>query len=630
MTFSALAQGKPPETAPSPARTALIEKLNQTANQLLTKRAASVAALQTRADAEARRKYVRSTVLRLIGGLPARGPLNAKVVGQWQGQGFHIERIVYESLPHFYVTANLYLPEGTGRFPAILETPGHSPAGKAGEFDFASNFARNGIAVLAIDPLGQGERLQYLDLTTGASRMERPTGEHSEASVQPMLIGDHLSRYFVNDGMRGVDYLLSRPEIDGARIGAFGCSGGGTDTAYLTALDPRIKVAGVACYITRFEELLPSPTGIQEAEQSIPGLVAAGLNIPDWPELAAPRKYAVISTTEDMFPFAGAKAAVEEIRGFYTHFGAAQNVSWITGPGGHGNLKPIFGQILDFFRSGLNVSAPHLDPLFGQRPPAEALQCTSTGQVGSSFSDAETVYSLNRKRTAVKLATPHKPLKLAEAVRQATGAAAIPGKPALAVDRTMAKTDGAVLPAVLHGEVDVPLAMIAPAGDRKLPLTILLVHDPASEEAHEAMRRAAGTGNVLAIGMRPSPPGGEEVKAKALGGFYLLSLRAMLLGKTLTGMRIDDIVAAVNWACTQGNVDCGNVTAIADEGLGSVLMQAAVLDSRLKHLQPGEVPTWRSLVESPETMNAPETLVPGALLRYDVPELRTALTGRFE
>lgn len=610
----------------------MIEKLNQEANQLLAKRTGSVAALQTQADAEARQKYVRSKILQLIGGLPSgseRGPLNAKVAGQWQGQGFHVERIVYESLPHFYVTANLYLPEGAGRFPAILETPGHSPAGKAGEFDFASNFARNGIAVLVIDPLGQGERLQYLDPATGTSRMERPTGEHSEASVQPMLIGDHLSRYFVNDGMRGVDYLLSRPEIDGERIGAFGCSGGGTDTAYLTALDPRIKVAGVACYITRFEELLPSATGIQEAEQSIPGFVAAGLNIPDWPELAAPRKYAVISTTEDMFPFAGAKAAVEEIRGFYAHFGAGQNVSWITGPGGHGNLKPIFGQILDFFRSGLNVSAPRIDPVFGQRPPTEALQCTTTGQVGSSFSDAETVYSLNRKRLAVKLATTRRPVKLAETVRRLTGTTAISGMPALAVDHAMAKTNDAILPAVLHAEVDVPLALISPTGDRKLPLTILLVHDPASEAAHGAMRRAAGTGNVLAVGMRPAPPGEEEIKAKALGDFYLLSLRAMLVGKTLTGMRIDDIIAVLNWACTQRTVDCGNVTTIAEEGLGSVLLQAAVLDHRLQHLQPGAVPTWRSQVESPETTNAPETLIPGVLLRYDVPELKAALKGRF-
>ena len=119
--------------------------------------------------------------------------------------------------------------------------------------------------------------------------------------------------------MRAVDYLLTRPEIDPNRIGALGCSGGGTMTALPAALDPRIAVAGVACYTTSFDTLLPT-VGPQDGEQSIPGFIAAGLDFPDWIELAAPRPYAVLSTYSDMFPFAGARTTVIEARRFYSLF----------------------------------------------------------------------------------------------------------------------------------------------------------------------------------------------------------------------------------------------------------------------------------------------------------------------
>ncbi len=91
-------------------------------------------------------------------------------------------------------------------------------------------------------------------------------------------------------------------------------------TALLTAVDTRIKATGTACYITSFDTLLPS-IGPQDAEQSIPGFIAAGLDFPEG-GAAAPRPYAIIATTEDMFPFAGAQKSEAEARQFYQLFGA--------------------------------------------------------------------------------------------------------------------------------------------------------------------------------------------------------------------------------------------------------------------------------------------------------------------
>ncbi len=362
----------------------------------LAKRDATMQAIQTRTQAEQRRAEVRETVLRLIGGLPVKpGPLRVQSVGMLHEDGFHVERLIYDSLPNFHVTADLYIPDkGKGPYPAILYTPGHYPAGKLEAWLFSANMARNGVAVLAYDPIGEGERLQYFDPATEKSLAGGPTGEHSEASAQAMLTGNHIARYFIQDAMRGIDLLRSRPDIDATRIGAIGCSGGGTVTAYLAALDPRLKVAGVACYITGFDELLSS-IGPQEAEQTIPDFLQEGLSFPDWIETAAPMPYAVISTTEDMFPFAGARKSVDEARRIYGLYDAGDRLQWITGPGRHGNLRPIYPQIMGFFLHWLTGSSenPAVEAL--PAPDPKDLLCTKTGQVASSLGGA-TVYSLNR------------------------------------------------------------------------------------------------------------------------------------------------------------------------------------------------------------------------------------------
>ena len=305
-------------------REQLIQYLDNLAGTQLQQRQQAVSQIHNRAEADRRKAMVRQKILQLIGGLPERsGPVAVKQFGSLAGDGFRVEKVAYESLPGFWVTANVYLPaEGTGPFPAIVVAPGHGAAGKVEDWSWGGNFARNGITVLAYDPLGQGERLQYFDAEKKASMIGSPTGEHGEANIPPLLIGDDLVRYMVNDAMRGVDYLVGRKDIDSNRIGAFGCSGGGTATAYFAALDPRVKVAATACFITAFQELLASATGNQDAEQTIPHFVEQGMDFADWVELFAPKPYAIVSTTEDMFPYEGAKKSYEEAKRFYSVYGA--------------------------------------------------------------------------------------------------------------------------------------------------------------------------------------------------------------------------------------------------------------------------------------------------------------------
>src|SRR5215204_6531082 len=385
----------------SQPRQPLTVYLDSVARAQLRARASVIAKIQTRADAERRKAWVRQTVLRLMGGLPAsqesaRRPPAVRRFGTLDEEGFRVEKITYESLPGLLVTANVYVPtKGRGPFPAVVLTPGHDPRGKVGQFSWGANLARTGMVALDYDP------------KLGASKVGGVTGEHGHADLQTLLLGEHVSRYFVWDAMRAVDYLASRRDVDAERIGAFGCSGGGTVTAYLAVLDERVKAAATACYITSAEELLSSPAGPQEAEQSLPQFLEQGLDFGDWVEAAAPRPYAIVSTTEDMFPFAGARQTFEEAKRIYGLYDAADRLQWIPGPGGHGALGPVAPDILAFFTRWLknDDSKPTFTPARPRRP--DDLLCTPTGQLSDSVG-SETVFSLNRRRAA-ELLPPKRP-----------------------------------------------------------------------------------------------------------------------------------------------------------------------------------------------------------------------------
>ena len=268
--------------------------MNQIAQQQLDKREAAVRAVQSVDQAEARKGWVRAKILELIGGLPDySGPLNPRVTGNIQGEGYTIEKVIFESLPGFYVTANLYVPQrGRPPYPGILFPLGHETGAKAHSAwqQMLGSLAKKGYVALAWDPIGQGERAQLYDPDWGESKVFRSTTEHTIVGIQCLLVGDSLARYTIWDAMRALDYLLSRPEVDASRIGCTGNSGGGTHTAYLAALDDRIKVAAPSCYLTSWSRLLES-IGPQDAEQNLIPWLGDGLDHADVGEQVPMRQH---------------------------------------------------------------------------------------------------------------------------------------------------------------------------------------------------------------------------------------------------------------------------------------------------------------------------------------------------
>ena len=630
-------------------REQMIGYLNGIAKTQLDARSSVVAGIRNSADADRRKVEVREKILRLIGGLPeGRGPVAVREFRKSTADGFRVERIAYESQPGFWVTANLYVPEeGSGPFPAIVLAPGHGVGGKSENWSWGGNFARNGIMALAYDPIGQGERLQYYASDQGKSMIGNPTGEHGEVNIGPMLIGDNIARYMVNDAMRGVDYLVSRKDVDATRIGAFGCSGGGTSTAYFAALDDRVKVAASACYITSFNELLASPTGAQDAEQSIPHFIAQGLDFADWVEAFAPKPYAVISTMDDMFPFEGARRTVEEVKQFYAAYAAEDRIHWITGPGGHGNLGPVSPAIMKFFT--LNLKGSSDEPSFTtiRTPTPTATNVTNSGQVSTEFREPSSVYSLNRKRAESRMAkqiewtskgdVPPLQSRLRSDIRSLTGASIEPGlaNTQVATNATETRSSYRIETismssdnySTLSGYVAIPNLITSP-----MPATLMMDTRPSSSliVAGGDVDRLAKAGRiVMVIDARPTPPGTESIKSPYLGAFNLLSLRSFLVGKSIIGLRVDDTIRAIDWLAGRRDVDRNAISVYGSGPLGMVVLHAAVLDTRISRIVVANTLTsYRMIVDQPVHRNVSEVVIPGVLQHYDTTDLLTATYPR--
>ena len=291
----------------------LLEWMNRQAQQQLDARDRTMAAIRTSVEADRRKAEVRAKLLQILGGLPDyRGPLRARVTGTLQGNGYVIEKVMFESLPGVWITGNLYRPEQRGRYPGILVPAGHTQEGKPEPQILAANLALKGFVALTYDPIGQGEREQSYLPQLGRAFSGGGGNEHLELGARSILIGQSVARYFIHDARRATDYLASRVDVDPDRLAVTGCSGGGAITMYVGVFEPRMKAAASACAINSFHTLFPGPTA--DSEMSLPQFLANGLDIADFFEVAAPLPWLLLATTEDYFTPAGAKTVYDDVR----------------------------------------------------------------------------------------------------------------------------------------------------------------------------------------------------------------------------------------------------------------------------------------------------------------------------
>lgn len=625
------------------AKNSLYQDLARQAYGQLHARHEKVSGIHSLNDWKVRQQWVKKTLTDLVGPFPEKTPLNAKVTRVIEQEGYRIEDILYESQPGFYVTASLLLPAGLkGTAPAIVYCSGHTANGYKDPVyqHVILNLVKKGFIVFAFDPVGQGERFQYFDPGTGKPTIVSPTHQHSYPGAQAFITGSSQARYEIWDGIRAVDYLLTRKEVDPDRIGITGRSGGGTQSAYIAAFDDRIYAAAPENYITSFRRLLEA-IGPQDAEQNFYHEIAGGLDLADLLELRAPKPTLMITTTRDFFPIQGAMETEKEVSPIFRAYGKAADFYRVEYDTVHASNKKNRESMYAFFQKYLRNPGDSTD-LDVELLSKGELQVTKTGQVATSLKGAETVFSLNLKDAKVcedKLRVLRKDLpgylpKMLTAAKTLSGYRE-PAKFHEPVFTGRYQKNGYVIEKhFVKGEGDyvIPYLLMIPAKPNGKAVICLGAEGKKEELANGDIEWFVKRGytvlapDLLGVGELGGGTykGDSFIKNASYGEWYL----SILTGRSIVGMRAGDVVRLARLLKRDHRIDA--VYGLARGGMTSPLLYAAAFDSaigRVLLIRPCS--SYRSVVMNPlYDASLIYGAVAGALPAYDLPDLAGSLAPR--
>ncbi len=329
------------------------------------------------------RERLRGLFREMFGPFPEKCDLASRTTRSLERDGYRVENVIFDSVPGLQITANLYLPEPLDeRIPGIALACGHSGIAKAYyRYQLAAiDMARRGMVVLCFDPFGQGERLMWDRVRN--RMLTYP--EHDVLDRAAVLAGTSSSGEYTWDCVRAIDYLISRPEVDEARIGLTGCSGGGTQTTFTATVDDRIAAAVPICFVTSVRErLLSREPG--DSEQYPYDLLKLGLEYADFLAMLAPKPVLIAAAKEDFFPLKGARDTVATLKRIYDLSGDAEKVDLFEGPGKHGLSDEIRRATSDWFCRWFGLPIPDEDPA-AEPEPEKALWATRSGQLAADGS----------------------------------------------------------------------------------------------------------------------------------------------------------------------------------------------------------------------------------------------------
>lgn len=620
----------------------LYHHMAKDAYQMIDQMEADVEKLKTRKQWQKRQQDLKAIIWNQLGGFFEKTPLNAKVTSVVQKEDFRIENLIYESLPGYYVTASLFIPNGLkGKAPAILFCSGHSAlAYRRDVYQLPlQNLVKKGFIVLAFDPVSQGERVQYLNPESGESRIGSSTKEHSYPTVQSFLIGHSTARYFVWDGIRGIDYLVSREEVDASRIGVHGLSGGGTQAAYIGALDDRVVAAAPSGYITGFKRLIES-IGLQDGEQNFYHGLKEGIDHADFIEIRAPKPTLIMATTRDFFNISGTRDVYKRVKKVYELFGAGENVAMVEGDYEHGYEQNIREGMYAFFQKHLNLPGSPKEEKVEWLTEKE-LQKTPTGQIATSFPTYETVFSLNKKASAEWIRQLEKAREnnpdfskyVTENARKYSGFRA-PSKDAEPVFTGRYPKEGYVIEKYfIEGEGDYPVPYLLFVPRQPIGKTVIYLHPEGkvAEAAGEMEDLVRGGITVLAPDLLGT---GELVSDRfrgdaAIEGVSLnIWFTAAQTGRSIVGVHAADLIRLVNVIKAKSPNE--EIWGMARAEMGPSLLHAAVFEPRIARVAiAGMYASYQTVVENEYYQpRYVYSMVPGALRAYDLPDLAAALAPR--
>jgi len=556
-------------------------------------RRARLEAVRTAADLDALRRRVRGKLLEAIGGFPERTPLNARRAGTLERPGYTIKKIVFESRPRYYVTANLYRPARiTSPRPAVIQSCGHYKEAKAAQ-DYqkaCAGLARKGFIALVFDPMGQGERMMYRDAPGEAA-----TSEHNIAGRPSLLVGRPLAHFRIWDAVRALDYLETRPDVDPTRLGMFGHSGGGMMTLLAAPLDPRLKAVMSCCAVTTFYHKTRALL-IADPEQIVPNIYPEGIDHPELIAAVAPRAFLIGVCLDDFVPLDGARRTYGEVKPVFERAGIADQVGIVETPGPHLLNQGLREACYAWMQK--HLAGEPGDPREPELPvESEAdLRCTPDGRV-MALPGARGICDLNRDY-ARELAAHRKPAGLPRLLG---------------------------LPARIRREpgIDLPSSLISAAAPGGV---LVMLVAPKRNPAFAKALAASGCA-VMEVDLRGWGETTPDMPARKVRFSWddMCAFRAIEMGRPLPGMRVLDLLAAVEEARGKYKqvfvvgLDAGGIIALHAAAVSASIAGVAAVRS---------LPSYQEVMERPIHDEPVSSFVPGALAYYDLPELARRIRPR--
>ncbi len=585
---------------------------------------------------------LREKFLEVLGGMPDHTPLNPQITGMVHREGYRMEKVIFESQPKHYVTAALFMPDADRHkppYPGVLVPCGHAQNAKA--YDsyqrMGALLALNGMVALVFDPIDQGERGQLMEDWPGLWG----TKAHTMVAVGSILLGRNTATFEVWDGMRGIDYLQSRPEVDPKRIGCTGNSGGGTQTSYLMALDDRIIAASPSCYITNFDRLL-NTLGGQDAEQNIYAQLAFGMDHADYLMMRAPTPILICAATKDFFDIGGTWTSFRYAKRLYTSLGFAERIDLLENDAGHNYNQQAREGVVRWMSRWLRgkdkpISEPDIEPF-----TEKEMQCTPDGQV-MLLKGARSVYDLNREyekelvKQRTKLWKTANSAEMLNRVRKIAGIRRLEEipKPELE-EHDIIERDGYHIKKIIikpEEGIYLPTLIFAPAGETEKGAVIYLHEKGKATDAAPGgpIEKLVKTGRlVMAVDIRgvgETHGVGQRYFMPYFGtdgqDFYI----AYVLGRSYVGMRAEDVLICARLLKQK---QPGPISLVAIGHVGIPALHAAALEPDLfdsvRLIHP--LISWSNVVRMGKSQDQLVNTVHGALTVYDLPDLAAALEGK--
>jgi dienelactone hydrolase len=596
---------------------------------MAARRAEHRAAVRSVNDVLRLQASVRRRLRACFGRAPERSPLNAVVTGRIRRDPYTIEKVIFESRPGFKVTGNLYVPNGHGPFPSVLVPCGHSGNGKA--YDqyqaLCSGLARRGFLTFIYDPIGQGERRQ-ITRRIGWFAPGNCCHEHNQFGNRLALLGEFFGMWRTWDGIRALDYLLSRPEADRTRVGITGNSGGGTLTTYIAALDRRFTMAAPSCFVTTFrcniENELPA-----DSEQTPPGIIAAGLDAADYFVAQMPRPVLLLGQQNDYFDLRGLRETYEELRRLYGIVGRESDVQLYVGPGPHGYFAEGREALYGFFaeRSGRPAE---VRPSESAVEKDETLWAAPGGSVLKAGSRNMTLLLKERARTVAAARVPLGEKTLTTAI---AGVLALPARRAVPHYRVLRARAGPSPRHAAHSlftvetEPGIAAALHLYAADvfaylpERRHATLFVPHVSSEDDVQAALAPSARelfAVDVRGMGLSQARTCNCADFFAPYGNDYMYAAHAQMLGEPYLGRRVHDLLCVLDLLAQA----CGAEVHVVGRGLGAVTAAlAACLHPAVGRVTLVNAPrSYGAMMEHPVALWPRSAMAWGLLERFDLPD----------